>query len=120
MAEFHGLAAQVTLLLVVIVTAWSIGLAVTRRPLPTILLGALTWLVILLAASGLLGVVTALATRPPEDPLHIVYGLLALAVLPGAWAIARQRSEPRRTVIVQVIASIVLLILMFRLFQTGG
>ncbi len=120
MAEFHGLAARITLLLVLLIAGWSIGLAVARRPLPTLLQGALVWLVVLLAATGLLGVVTALVANPPGDALHVVYGLLALVVLPGAWAIARQRSDPRRTVIVQVVASIVLVILVFRLFQTGG
>lgn len=120
MAEIHGLAARVTLLLVLLVVAWSLGLAVTRRAIPTILLGALAWLVILLIVSGLLGALTAATDRPPTDVLHIVYGLLAVAVLPGAWAITRQRDDPRRAVIVQVIASVVLLILVFRLFQTGA
>ncbi|MEK6721100.1 MAG: hypothetical protein AABZ33_10590 [Chloroflexota bacterium] len=120
MAEFHGLAARVTLLLALLVAGWSIALAATRRPLRPVLLGALVWLVILLAASGALGIGVAIAAGPPADPLHLVYGLLAVAVLPGAWAVARLREDARRTVIVLAVASLVELILVFRLFQTGG
>lgn len=120
MAEIHGLAARVTLLVAILIAAWSIGLAIARRPIPTLLQGGLVWAVVLIAVSGLLGVLVALVARPPADPLHVVYGLLALAVLPGAWGIARHGSDARRPVIVLVIAAIVLLVLLFRLFQTGG
>lgn len=120
MAEFHGLAAQVTVLVTVLVAAWTSGLVITRRAIPTLLLGGLAWLVILVAVTGLLGAVSAAAVRPPADVLHIVYGLLAIAVLPGAWAISRRRSDPRRAAVVLLIAAAVLLILLFRLFQTGA
>lgn len=120
MAEFHGLAARITLALVLVISGWAVMLAVTRRSIPPILLGGLVWALIMLALSGLAGVATALAVAPPGDPLHIVYGLLAVAVLPGAWGIAGLRRDPRRTVVVLAIASVVLLILVVRLFQTGG
>jgi len=120
MAEIHGLAAQVTLVLVIIVAGWAVTLGLLRRPLPPLLLGGLGWAFLLLAGTSLLGVMVVLTDAPPADPLHIVYGLLAVAVLPGAWAIARMRDDPRRTVVVLAIASLVLLILVFRSFQTGG
>ncbi len=120
MAEIHGLAAQVTLVLVIIVAGWAVTLGLLRRPLPALLLGGLVWAVILLAGTGLVGVTLALTDGPPADPLHIVYGLLGVAVLPGAWAIAHMRDDPRRRVVVLAIASLVLLILVFRSIQTGG
>jgi len=115
MAEFHGLAAQVSLVLAIGLGAWAVLLALTPM-----LVGGLVWLVLLLVVTGLLGATSALAQTPPSDPLHIVYGLLAASVFPGAWAIARSQGQPRRTVIVLAVASVVELILVFRLFQTGG
>ncbi|MDH4141565.1 MAG: hypothetical protein OEV61_03050 [Chloroflexota bacterium] len=120
MAEFHGLAAQVSLVLAIGLGAWAVLLALTKRPLTPMLVGGLVWLVLLLVVTGLLGATSALAQTPPSDPLHIVYGLLAASVFPGAWAIARSQGQPRRTVIVLAVASVVELILVFRLFQTGG
>jgi hypothetical protein len=120
MAEIHGLAAQVTLVLVVVLSAWAIWLAGTRRSIRPAIVGGLAWTVILLVATSLVGATIALTKAPPKDPLHLVYGLLALSVLPGAWGIARLRDDARRTTIVLAIAMIVLLILVFRLFQTGG
>ncbi len=120
MAEIHGLAAQITLVLVVLIAGWALILAATRRTIPSVLGGGLVWVVVLLAATGMVGAVQALAAEPPKDLLHIVYGLLALAVLPGALTIARSRPDPRRSVLILATASIVLLILVLRLFQTGG
>lgn len=120
MADVHGLLARVVLVLVVVTAAWSAVLVAGRRPIRPALAGGLAWIVILVSASGLLGIANAAAAGWPSDPLHIVYGVLAVLVLPGAWAIARARPEPRRSVLVLAVASIVQVILVIRLFQTGG
>jgi hypothetical protein len=120
MADVHGLLARVVLVLVVVIAAWSVVLVAGRRPIRPTLVGGLAWIVILVAATGLLGIASAAAAGWPGDPLHIVYGVLAALVLPGAWVIARGRPEPRRTVLVLAVASVVQVILVIRLFQTGG
>lgn len=120
MAEVHALVARIVLVLVLITGAWSIGVAASRRSVGAALAGGLVWVVIMVAASGLVGIVTAILGSPPADPLHIVYGVLTVLVMPGAWAIARTRSDPRRTALVVAVASIVQVILVVRLFQTGG
>jgi hypothetical protein len=120
MAEIHGLAAQITLVLVVVLGAWAVWLAATRRSIRPAIIGGLAWAVILLVATGLVGATIAVTKGPPKDPLHLVYGLLAISVLPGAWGIARLRDDARRSAMVLAIAMIVLLILVLRLFQTGG
>jgi hypothetical protein len=120
MADVHGLLARVVLVLVVVTAAWSAALVAGRRPIRPALVGGLVWIVILTATSGLLGVADALARGAPRDALHIVYGILATLVLPGAWAIARTRPDPRRTALVVAVATIVEVILVVRLFQTGG
>lgn len=120
MAEVHGLLARVALVLVLVTAAWSAGLAVGGRPVRSLLAVGLVWVVVLVVATGFVGVAGALTVGAPSDPLHIVYGLLATLVLPGAWALARGRAEPRRTALIVAVASIVQVILVVRLFQTGA
>jgi len=120
MAEIHGFLARVTLVLILATTAWSGLLLATRRPIRPALVGGLIWVVGLLGLTGLMGALAAVTTDPPKDPLHVVYGVLALAVLPGAWAIGRSQADSRGAARVLVVASLVLLILVVRLFQTGA
>ena len=120
MADVHGLLARVVLVLVVLTAAWSAVLVAGRRPIRPALAGGLAWIVILVSATGLLGIASAAAAGWPTDPLHIVYGVLAVLVLPGTWAITRNRADPRRTALILGVASIVQVILVVRLFQTGG
>lgn len=120
MAEIHGFLARVTLVLILATTAWSGLVLVTRRPIRPALVGGLIWVVGLLGMTGLVGALAAVTTDPPKDPLHLVYGVLALTVLPGAWAISRSRVDARGTTRVLAVASVVQLILVARLFQTGG
>lgn len=120
MAEIHGLVARVVLVLVLVTAVWSIGVVASRRPVGAALAAGFAWVVVMVAASGLVGIVTAILGGPPADPLHVVYGVLALSLMPGAWAIARTRAEPRRTAVILTVAAIVQVILVVRLFQTGG
>jgi hypothetical protein len=119
-AEVHGLLARVTLVLVLMTAAWSGAILVTGRPIRPALVGGLVWVVLLLAGTALLGAVVAITAHAPKDPLHLVYGTLAVVVMPGAWSIARAGHDSRRRVIVLAAASVVQIILVVRLFQTGG
>lgn len=101
------------------VTALAAVLVVQRRSPPTFFLGGVLWAGLVLALAALAGVGTAVADGPPGDPLHIVYGVLAVAALPGAAVIARGRTERAETV-VWAIAGVVLVILVLRLFQTSA
>lgn len=120
MAAVHGLVAQITLVLVLVIGGWALFLGATHRAVPTMLVAGLLWVAIMVLATALVGGALALSGHPPHDPLHFVYGALAVAVLPGAWLIARSRAEARQTVRVLAVGSVVLLILVMRLFQTGS
>lgn len=106
-------------MLVVVVTGFAAVLVVGRRSPPTFFLGGVAWTALAVTVSALVGVIVALADGPPADPLHIVYGLLAIAALPGAAVIARGRTE-RAGSVVWAIAGVVLLILVLRSFQTSA
>jgi hypothetical protein len=74
-----------------------------------------------LAATGLAvlaGAWVALTARPPSDALHVVYGVVALAVLSIARYIGRSGSARRRAGWLAV-GSLVQLAVFLRLLQTG-
>ncbi len=120
MAEIHGFLARITLVLVLVTAAWSVGLVATHRPMRPAIVGGLIWVGGLLVVTSLLGALTAATTHLPKDLLHLVYGALAIAVLPIAWAIGRSRRDARRVVLILAVACVVQVILVLRLFQTGG
>jgi hypothetical protein len=71
------------------------------------------------AVAALFGIGVAVTDHPPRDALHLIYGLLAVSALPAAALVARGRTGAEAAV-VWMIAGIVLVILILRLFQTGG
>jgi len=103
----------------VLVAISMVALALTRRGPSTFVLGGVLWAGLAISASALAGLALALTDHPPRDPLHIVYGLLALVGLPGAAIIVRDRPGPAQAA-VWAIAGVVVLIIILRLFQTGA
>ncbi len=119
MSDAHALIGQVALVLGFVTAAWSVGLAVLRRPPGTVYLGGLVWVFITIAIASAIGLVMVVSGQAPDDVLHAVYGVLALAVLPGAVLVASGRDDRGRT-IVAAVATVVLAILLLRLVATGG
>lgn len=119
MSQAHALVGQVAVALALIAAAWSIVLAITRRPSGSLFLGNLVWVAIAVVIAAALGAVTAIVTGPPRDGLHIVYGALALGTLPGAAIVASGRPA-RQQSIVAAVAATILVILLLRLVQTGA
>lgn len=94
-------------------------LALLRQAPGPFFVGGALWAGLMVALAGLVGIAVALGERPPHDPLHIVYGILAVGALPGTAIVASGRVGRDRAV-AWAIGGIVLLILVMRLFQTGG
>jgi hypothetical protein len=118
-SDAHRFVSLLALLLVLVATAWSVIGALMRRQPGAFLLANLVWVALATAIAGLLGILVALTSSPPRDVLHIVYGLLALAVPVGGAVLVGSRPEGQRPA-VMAITSVVALILVARLFQTGG
>jgi hypothetical protein len=79
-------------------------------------LETLVLIAILVTAAGGLGLLTGGAG--PHDSLHLLYGVLALGALPVAGTFSKNAS-PRRAGLIALVARVVLLVLLLRLFQTG-
>jgi hypothetical protein len=119
MSEIHALAGQVALVLGVIAAIASVLLVVAHRTPGTVYLGGIVWVIGATVLAAVLGVAVVIGGRLPSDGLHILYGILAVAVLPGSAFIASGR-EARQRAIIAAIGTIVLAILLVRLLQTGA
>ena len=119
MSAAHALVGQLALVLGGIAAIWAIGLVVLRRDPGAFFVGNLVWLVGAVAVAALLGVVTAITAAPPHDPLHVVYGVLAVGVMPATVLVAAGRPARQRS-IAMAAGTTVLAIILLRLLQTGG
>lgn len=118
MTEIHRLLGQLVLVLAVLSAAWSAVLVGGGRQGGPLFIVNLGWTVAAALLAALVGVLVLIAGPGPSDPLHLLYGALAVAALPGAALVAAGRSGRERA-IVMLIGSVVLLIVVLRLFQTG-
>jgi hypothetical protein len=119
MSQAHALVGQVAIVLGLVAVVWGIALVATRRTPGPLFLGNLVWLFLAVAVAAALGAATVVSGVPLRDGLHVVYGVLAVGVLPGAMLIASGRAGPQRSTVAAV-SSIILLILLARLLQTGS
>lgn len=78
-----------------------------------LLMGALT------AVQGILGAVALVTGGHPKTLLHIVYGIFAVAFIPGVYVYTRNR-KPDTEAAILAVACWVTAIAFFRGFMTGG
>lgn len=118
MADLHVLLAQLSLALVLLSAGWAAVLLVRAAPGGRFFVVNLGWTVGAVAVAAVVGLLLLVTGSAPADPLHLVYGALALVALPGAALVAAGRPV-RQQAIVLCVGAVVLLILVVRLFQTG-
>ena len=119
MSQAHGLVGQIAIVLGLIAAVWSIALLLTRRASGPLFMGNLVSVFLAVAVAAILGIGTFVSGAPLRDGLHVVYGALALGVLPAVALIATGR-DARQQAVVIAIGAIVLAILLGRLLQTGS
>jgi len=116
--EIHRLLGQLVLVLAVLSAAWSAVLVGRARRGGQLFVVNLGWTVAAAVLAALVGGLLLISGPGPSDPLHLLYGALAVAALPGAALVAAGRPARERAIVV-LIGTIVLLIVVLRLFQTG-
>jgi hypothetical protein len=118
-SQLHGFLGLMALALTLLAALWSGGTALAGKPPGRLFVGNLVWVVLGVVLAAATGGFVALTQQPPDDPLHVVYGVIALALLPGAALVAMNRPDTQRSAVLAV-AGIVLAVLLFRLVETGG
>jgi len=96
--------------------AWSLVLA-ARVAWDPRLVRYTAGVVALLAAGALVGIMQLASGAAPREGLHLVYGAIALGILPLARSFAGGR--PRRDAALMAAAYLVLAVVLYRLFTTG-
>jgi hypothetical protein len=117
MQSVHMILADAAVLAVVVAIAWSCVLTVTARPGGR---GFERWqaivvLVVILAAVS--GAAQLASGARPQDGLHLVYGGVAIVLLPLARSF--RTGARRRDTLLLLVAVITLGGVMYRLFATG-
>jgi hypothetical protein len=117
-AQLHNWLAYASLILVAIVAldaAWRAWRGRPRGPLAD-RLGAVVLIVLVITGAGGLGILAGGSS--PAEALHFLYAILAFASLPVADSLSRGRS-PRRQAFATLVAAMIAMVLIVRLFQTG-
>jgi hypothetical protein len=117
--QLHGFVGMLALVLTALAALWSVGNALAGKPPGRLFVGNLVWVVIGVVLAAASGGLVAIAQQPPEDPLHVVYGIIALGTVAGTALLLVTRPEGQRSAVLSI-GGIVLAILLFRLVETGG
>lgn len=117
MDDVHRILAYTVAAVVVLGTAWAAVLALLRRPggRPFVRYQTVVIAVVVLAAVA--GVVRFASNARPADNLHVMYGVVAVGIIPVARGFIAGR-EPRDSVLM-LVAFVLLAGVVFRLFSTG-
>lgn len=118
MADVHRFIGLAGIAVAAVALAWSVIIVAARREAGRPYLVGLAVVVIVAVAAAVGGLILLLTGPGPADPLHIVYGAIAVLAIPAGIAVAAGRT-PRRQSIVLLVAVLVELGVTVRLLQTG-
>jgi hypothetical protein len=119
LATLHGISARAVLLFALVLAIWGTYLYFRRARITGGFRSSFLIMFGLAAVQGVIGVVLLLAGHRPGDwPLHIVYGIFAVAFLPGVYRYA-QGGTPAREAMFLAGAAWIVAIAFFRGIMTG-
>ena len=117
MQAIHQVLADAALVAVVIVLAWTVVLAVTKGTPGRGYERAQASMVRIIALAAIVGAASFISGARPADGLHLVYGAVAILLIPFARSFLR--GVGRRDTLILLVAVAVLGGVMYRLFATG-
>ena len=116
--DLHVTLAVVSTLSVIAVGAEAAVRAVMRRPPGRVSRAMSAIVVIALGMTAAGGLAMLVRGEPPGEPLHFVYAALAFVLLPLGDSLSA-RAEPRRRAAARLLAAVLTLGVIARLFATG-
>ncbi len=118
-ALFHDRLATTMLLFFLAAGGWGLFEYIRGGTLSGNIAGALLLGQALVMLQGTLGVVLFLSGTRLNDPVHLLYGLTAVLVLPFVWSYMRNRA-PRQGLLIYSLISLFIVGLAIRGMTTGG
>ena len=102
--QIHGALANACLIFSLIIAGYGFLLYFTQRGIDANFWGTAAAGELLFLAQGVVGVLLyGSGLRPSRDLVHVLYGIVLLITLPGAYAITRGRDSRREAVIYAII-----------------
>lgn len=118
MDQLHRTLAIAAVAGTILAIAWTLVLVARRRG-PDSRLDSLEYAVVgVVALNAALGLFQLLSGHAPQEQIHLLYGVLAVAAVPFARSFAG-RLTPRGTMLVGLAGIVALGLFLFRLFGTG-
>lgn len=118
MDMIHRLLAYAAIVTIVIGIVWSLLLVLRGRPVGSDFERFQAAVVSLIIVGSASGVLLVLSGARPAEGLHLLYGVIALTIIPLARSFLGRTSE-RRTAVLLLVAFVALGAVIFRLFGTA-
>lgn len=118
MADVHRIVGLGGIAVAAIAVAWSVLIVVARRAADRAYLAALGVLVAVVLLAAIVGGLLLVTGSAPADPLHLLYGAIAVLAIPVGIGLAAGRTARRQSVVL-FLAVLVELGVAVRLLQTG-
>ncbi len=99
----HASFARVVVLYLVLLGGWGIATGLRGKPPSGSYLGALVIAEGAALPQGVLGIAN-FSARPPQNPIHLLYGVALALALPLAWTYTRGRPGGRVSLMLGVVA----------------
>ncbi|MBI3363036.1 MAG: hypothetical protein HY023_18190 [Chloroflexi bacterium] len=99
LAEFHARLGNAGMLFALALGLWALWLYFRKQGVDGNYLGAMVIGELLFIAQGVIGATLYFAGHPLGRTVHILYGILAVITLPGAYAYTRGRDERREALV---------------------
>jgi hypothetical protein len=117
MQVIHQVLAYAAIVAVIVVLAWTVFLAVTKRTHGRGYDRAQVSMVGIIALAAIVGAASFITGARPADGLHLLYGAVAILLIPFARSFLR--GIARRDTLILLVAVIALGGVIYRLFATG-
>ena len=118
LSDIHGRLATTALIYFGIMALWGLWRAFRRQGLDSSYWGALVIAEILIIVQGALGAYLLIAGEQPGRGVHILYGVVAVLIIPGLYAYTRGEND-RRVMMIYAVTLLIAVGIILRAMTTA-